>query len=1048
MRALASLSVRRPVSVLMTALAAIAFGIVAYQRLSLDLLPDLKYPSFTVRTEYEDTAPAEIENLITRPVEEEVGVLGGLQSIRSVSRSGVSEVTLEFDWKADLEMLSMEIREKLDRLDLPLEAGDPIVLRYDPALDPIMRIAYTGGEDLNLLRRVAERTLQPELEVALGVAAAQIRGGLEDEIQIDVDQERMAALGLSINQIQSVVATSNLNLPGGTLESAESRLLIRLVNEYDSLEEIRNLLIRAPSENSGAVRLGDVATVIRGSKEREEITRFRGEECVEIAIYKEGEANTVESAAAVRRKLEQLREKLPEGHELSILFDQSRFIERSITEVRNAALIGGLLAVVILLVFLRDIPSTAIIAISIPLSIIVTFIAMYRLGVSLNIMSLGGLTLGIGMLVDNSIVVLESIHRKRESGMGRARAAIEGTAEVGGAVVASTLTSIAVFLPILFVEGIAGQIFGDLSLTVTFSLLASLLIAITLIPTLSGLGSRFDVAKASGRGDSGGSGGSVGSTDSSGSVHPEASNGADAPMGAFASRYTQLLKGALARPALTLMTAFVLLLLSLGLVPLLGTELLPEVNEGEFFFEVRTPEGSPLELTDRVMTEMERKVEETSGIGHYYATIGRRQVTGGLSLNDQGENLAQLNVVVDDRSNDALQEEAIRSLRSAFTEIPDQESRAGRPSYFSLRTPIEILIFGEDIDDLRDYSLALTEAAQEVDGLTDIRSSLESGSPELRVRFDREKVARLGLDLRQLSETLRDRVFGSIPTRFKESDRQVDIRVRNQESDRGSVGDVRSLVLDGPDGAPIRLSTIAQIESARGPAEIHRIQQQRAAVVSANVSGISLGAGLDRMESVLQNTPPPPGISTELGGQGQEMGSSFRELVFATALALFLVYLVMAGTFESLLHPFIILFTVPLALIGVVLGLYVTGTSISVIVLIGAIMLVGIVVNNAIVLIDRINQLRRGGMEKTEAVLAAARTRLRPILMTSTTTVLGLLPMAFAVGQGSELRSPLAVTVSAGLILATALTLLVIPAAYQLVPSTIRPQPPVDEPDV
>ena len=1036
MRAIAQLSVRRRVSVVMTAIAMAVFGVVGFGRLSLGLLPDLRYPSFTVRTEMADTAPAEIENLVTRPVEEALGVLRGLQGLRSVSRSGVSEVTLEFDWKAELDLLSMDIREKLDRLDLPTEAESPIVLRYDPSLDPILRIAYTGPADLAFLRRVAERTLQPELEVVPGVAAAQIRGGLEEEIQVDLDQGRLAALGIPLSRVRDIVGASNLNLPGGTLETAESRLVLRLVNEYDSLEEIGGLLLRAPDPtdgSTGAVRLQDVATVRRGAKEREEITRFNGKECVEIAIYKEGEANTVEAARQVRTRIAELQTTLPEGHELAILFDQSRFIERSLTEVRNAALVGGLLAVLVLFLFLRDVRSTVVIATSIPLSVLATFVAMYRLDVSLNIMSLGGLTLGIGMLVDNSIVVLEAIHRQRTRGLGLIEAAVEGTAEVGAAVVASTLTTIAVFLPIVFVEGIAGQLFGDLSLTVTFSLLASLAVAVTMIPMLSSLGggSRTEAASVGAA-----SAGGRAPAPTRAPVGPEEMR----PLGRISDFYGKILESALRRPYVPIGISAFLLVLSLLAIPHLGTELVPAVNEGEFYFEVQTPEGTPLSRTDQVLARMESIIAEQPGIERFYTTVGSRQVAGGLSLNDRAENLGQVHVVLSNRSDETAQEATIEQLREEFSEIPDLQTRSGRPSYFSLRTPVEVFLFGEDLSALRDYSLELAGSIDREPGLADVRSSLEAGSPELRIRFDREKLARLGLDMRELSETLRSRVFGTVPTRFKEADRQIDIRIRNREEDRATVQDVRALVVSGPNGEPIPLVSVASIEEGRGPAEIHRLQQQRAAIITANLAGASLGRGMDAVADAVAATPPPAGITVELGGQGREMESSFTSLRFALALAVFLVYLVMAGTFESLVHPFVVLFTIPLAIIGVVLALAVTDTPISVIVLIGTVMLVGIVVNNAIVLIDTVNQLRRAGVEKTEAIIQGGHIRLRPILMTTTTTVLGLLPMALSVGEGAELRAPLALTVSAGLLFSTALTLVVIPAVYRIVPSRIGVQ--------
>ena len=473
MRAFVDLAVRRRVSVVMAALAIIVFGVVAYGRLALELFPDITYPSLTVRTEFPDTAPQEVENLVTRPVEESVGVLRGLQSIHSVSRPGMSEVTLEFEWGADMDLLSMEVREKLDRLILPAETTDPVVLRYDPSLDPIIRLALSGTDDLTALRRLADKQLKQDFETIKGVAAAQIKGGFEEEIQVDVDQDRLAALGIPLEAVRQVLGVGNVNLPGGALRGRDDQFLIRTINEYDDVAEIADLIVRR--DERGLVRIGDVAEVRRGSKEREEITRVDGAESVEISLYKEGDANTVTVAKRLRERLAAWQDgKLPPGTQLTVLFDQSHFIQQSVDEVRDAALVGGLLAILVLMLFLRDLRSTLIIATSIPISVVATFVAMYKLDITMNVMSLGGLTLGIGMLVDNSIVVLESIYRRRRDGAALYRAAVDGTAEVGAAVTASTLTSVAVFVPIVFVEGIAGQLFRDQALTVTFSLLASL----------------------------------------------------------------------------------------------------------------------------------------------------------------------------------------------------------------------------------------------------------------------------------------------------------------------------------------------------------------------------------------------------------------------------------------------------------------------------------------------------------------------------------------------------------------------------------------------
>ncbi|MBZ0266773.1 efflux RND transporter permease subunit, partial [bacterium] len=632
-RPLALFAVRRRVTVLMIALAVVAFGGVALTRLAVDLLPDIAYPSLTIRTEFPDTAPGEVENLVTRPIEEAVGVMSGLQEIHSVTRSGTSEVTLQFGWGADMDDLSLEIREKLDRVELPEDAEAPIVLRYDPTLDPILRLALTGSEDLALLRRVAEKEVKESLETRDGIAAAEVKGGEEEEIQVDVDQGKLAAIGVTIEELGGILTTSNVNRPGGRIESTDNQYLVRTLNEFASLSEIQDLVI-TPSGRA-PVRLSDVADVIWGAKEREEITRVNGRESVEIAVYKAGDANTVAAAGAVHEALPFIRDDLPQGMELTILFDQSRFISRAVNEVRDALLIGGLLAILVLALFLRDGRPTLIIAVSIPLSIVATFILMYRLGVSLNIMSLGGLTLGIGMLVDASIVVLEAIHRRVKSGMPRARAAVEGTAEVGGAVTASVLTTIAVFFPIVFVEGIAGQIFLDQALTVTFSLAASLAVALTLIPMLSSLGAGRDQA--------------LKQLDT-GSAPEFDEADAHATLGRLSTAYEKLLRGVLRRRVRTLVVAGALFAGAILLLPRIGTELIPELTEGEFHYEAVLPEGTPLAATDRVIADMEAAAAEVPEVETVFATVGTRLVSGGLSLKTKGENLGQVNVVLRDRA--------------------------------------------------------------------------------------------------------------------------------------------------------------------------------------------------------------------------------------------------------------------------------------------------------------------------------------------------------------------------------------------------------------
>lgn len=1011
-RSLVTFSVSRRVTVLVIKAAFVAFGTVGLSRLAINLLPDISHPSFTVQTDFPNAAPGEVENLVTEPVEEAIGVLKGLEDVHSVSRAGVSEVTLQFAWGTDMDSIAMDIREKLDRLILPDDTEKPIVLRYDPALDPIIKVALVGSKDLRLMRYVAEKKIKEELEKIPGVASAQIKGGEEDEIHVNLNQGRLAAMNITPEQIGRVLSASNINRPGGSLKSRESQYMVRTLNEYQDVREIAGLTITPPGRPP--VKLGDVAEVVWGAKDREEISRVNGQECVTIEIFKEGDANTVLVANAVKDAFEWLPRELPAGMSLTPLFDQSRFIKQSINEVRDALLMGGLLAIVILLLFLRDIRATLIIATSIPLSVMVSFLLMYQTDVSLNIMSLGGLTLGIGMLVDASIVVLEAIHRQRELGLSRTQAAIEGTTEVGGAVIASVLTTIAVFVPIIFVEGIAGQLFRDQSLTVTYSLIASLLVSMSLIPMLASLGGGRIAAKTK--------------------VRDEAES-----LGFFSSLYESMLRGALHLRWLTMAAAVAVFVASLSLWPRIPRELIPELTEGEFFFEVTMPEGTSLEATNDVMLAMEAIAQERDEPAVVYSMVGSRGVSGGLSLKTKDENLGQLNLVMKDRGDDALEQRVSQALREQFHGMPNLETKLGRPSFFSLKTPVEVYFFSEDLNLLRDYTGALRQRLEKIEGLVDLRSSLEAGNPELTVVFDRDQMARLGLDVQTVSTTLHDRINGTVVSRFQDGDRQIDIRLRNREIDRDSITDIQNIVVGMSNNLPVTLKAVAKIEPARGPSEIHRIQQSRVAIMSAAVKGRSLSAVTADLQAEIDAFPPPAGIEApQLSGQNKEMEASFASLFFAIGLAVFLVYLVMAATFESLIHPFLILFTIPLAFTGVLLSLALSGLSISIIAFLGAIFLVGVVVNNAIVLVDAINRGRREGLDKLEAVVRAGKIRLRPIMMTTLTTVLGLLPMAIGFGEGAELRQPLAVVVTGGLTVSTLLTLVVIPAAYMIVPSRVR----------
>ena len=1009
--------------------AAVVFGLVSLDRLDLKLLPEISYPTLTVQTEYPDAAPLEVENFVTRPLEEAVGVIAGLRNLRSASKPGMSEITLEFSWSTEMDYAGLDVREKIDLIELPEECKQPVILRYDPSLDPIIRLGVYGDDNLVRLRYIADRTVKKELESLDGVASAKVLGGLEEEIQVDLDEKKLASLGIPITDVSNRLLQDNINQSGGKLRDAGSEFLLRTENEFRDIDDIRNTIV---SEQEGRrIVLADIGDVRRGYREREIISRINGKEAVEIAIYKEGSKNTVEVADRVKWYLGYINQQLPEGIETEVLFDQSRFIKQSINEVLSNAILGALLAIAVLYLFLRDLRSTMIIGLSIPISILATFVMMRQLGVSLNLMSLGGIALGVGMLVDNSIVVLESIARYKEEGLDRKEATFKGASDVGKAVIASTLTSVAVFLPIVFVEGIAGQVFRDQALTVSISLLASLMVALMLIPMISALQGRPAPNPVQIFGEPeppktrrrpirwAGAGfrfvtvsvtvfllrigktivGILGKL-SGGMLRPLVglfNRGYDA----LANRYIPALDWALERRGFFLSLVVLLFVVSLGAGRFLGAELIPQFSQGEFSFNVQLPEGSPLETTDGKLRQMEEIVEDAPGVDRYFTSVGQASRLGSNSKN-KDKNLGQINITMSDTGDHKQEERVVETLRNKFASISGIQYKFSRPMYFTLQTPISVEIYGYNIDKLRAVASEVELEMAKIRGIKDVKTSMEVGNPELNVVFDRDRLSYFGLSLDEVSNRLKTKIQGDVPTRFKEREIQVDIRVRTDAWRAENIGELSSLVVGEREGAPIRLSSVADLSVARGLSQITRISQQRAAVVSGNLSGRDLGSASRDIQAVIDRMALPQGVTIELGGQNQELNKSFRSLLFALLLAVFLVYLVMAAQFESFVHPFIILFTVPMGAIGVVWLLLLTGQALSIVVFIGAIMLSGIVVNNGIVLIDYINRLRRSGVPKREALREAGRVRLRPIVMTTLTTVLGLLPMALGFGDGAE----------------------------------------------
>lgn len=1051
-------SIRRPVTVLMTTLGVALFGLVAASRLSVDLLPDVSYPSLTVRTDLPDAAPSDVEQFVTRPVEEAVGVVPGLTHMHSVSRPGQSEVTLEFTTGSRMDLASLSVREKLDLVTLPREARRPAILRFDPSLEPILRLRFSGGDNLQRLRRIAERTIKSDLEGVPGVAAVKVVGGEEEEIRVEVDAGRLSAVGLTLSDVTRRLSEENVNLAGGSLTEGHSEYLIRSTNQFASPEEIGRVILAARespgSDVAGVVRLADVATVGRGARERDVVARADGAEAVEISVYKEGDANTVSVARSVKKRVARLQ--LPQGMKLITVADQSHFIESAIREVVDSAWLGGLLAVLVLFAFLRQLGTTFIVAVTIPVSVFATFIIMYRFGLSLNLMSLGGLALAIGHLLDCSIVVLESIFRKREEGLEPQAAAAQGTRTVAMAVTASTLTTVAVFFPLVFVQGLAGQLFRDQALTISVSQIASLGVALTLVPTLFALGQRLrrnghepGAAGRSGRWASVIRWGmfvvlalprlAVRGLKVAGRwLRPVVERllvPFDRGYGWLEAVYPSLMRRALAHRGRVLGVSTAGLALTLAVAGFLPRNLFPPFTQGEFRFNVRLPEGTALAVTDDALARIAKSVARDPRIRFVYTSAGQTDLSafaGSAREANRGQVAVQMKSATDRRAEEAV---AAR-LRTAMEEIPGLTYEFERPALLTFKNPVEVEIYAYDLDTLRVVADAVAQRLARVRGVEDVQSSMRTGDPEVQIAFDRDRLAAMNLDPAEASRLVRNAVEGEAATQFSDLDRKLDVRVLARPEQRSVVAELASLDVGRNQDRAVPLGAVANVTVARGPAEIRRIAQQRAAVVSANLVGRDLASTAQDIEAAIAGMGNGSEARVQLAGQNRELAETFGSLRFALLLAVFLVYLVMASQFESLLHPFVIFFTVPLGAIGVVAALLLTGQSVNVVVLIGVVMLGGIVVDNAIVLIEAVKQLREQGLSRREALIAGGERRLRPILMTTATTALGLLPMALGLGDGAELRQPLAITVIGGLLVSTLLTLVVIPVMYLLLDRT------------
>ena len=1013
------LAIHRPITMFMLSATVVLLGLISLTRLPVDLLPDVSFPSITVRVGYPGVGPLEIEELVVRPLEQALAAVPGVEQINSTASEGSGTVRLNFAWGTELNEAADEVRTRIDRIRgrMPEDADPPTIFKFDANSQPIMGIGVEGSYDRVTLRELATNDLSPRLERVAGVASVTVDGGLRRQIQVELSKEKITALNLSVSRITTLLRSENQNIPLGEVDEGDTTYLLRSAGQYENLDDIRNLVVQ--TTNGVPIYLRDIATIYDGTEDFRNFTRINGQPGVRMRVTKQSGKNTVDIADDVKAEIERINASV-KGMRLSVLDDQSVFIHRSIDSVKEHAMFGSILVIAIIFLFLRDLRSTFIICLSIPISVIGTFALLYFAGYTLNTMTFGGLALGIGMIVDASIVVLENTYRHMEMGKGRVEASIEGSEEVWSAILASTLTHIAVFVPLLFLSGVSSILFKQLAIVVMFSLVMSLFVAVTIVPVLCAKLLRLP-AEAHAR------------TGLTGRLY----NSTERMLERVDDGYKSLLHRSLHHRPMVLGASAALVLIAALILPTLTFELMPQADEGEVTIDVEMPVGARIERTEQTILEVEKlalaAVPETvmiissgGGGGFFGGGSNRGNVT--LRLGPKTER---------ERSSEQVAADLRREL-SGLTGAMVRTRASGGNSQMNrilgglsdARLSVEIR--GHDLDDAQRLMQQTRTMMEDTEGVTDVRLSREQGRPELAIRVDRPKAAMLGLSVSGVAETIRTNVAGTQAAMFRERGNEYPIIVRLREEDRGAVRDIGDVLVQTPGGQVTPARTVLEVAPQAGPVQIERKNQERIARVNAEVE-TALSEAVERVEAKIPSLDIPADFSVGFGSEVEEQARAFSQLQAMLLLAVLLVYGVMASQYESFLDPFIIMFSVPVSAIGVVLALKLTGTTFSLQAYIGVIMLAGIVVSNAILLVDYTNILRRrDGMPLREAVETAGRTRLRPILMTSGATILGLVPMALGIGEGAELQAPLARVVVGGLLASTMVTLVLVPTVYTL----------------
>ncbi|ATW25954.1 efflux RND transporter permease subunit [Candidatus Formimonas warabiya] len=1017
-------SVKRPVTICMVILCVVLLGFVSLSRLAVDLFPDMKFPVAIAITQYSGVGPEEVESMVTEPLEDVLGTVQNVDKIQSQSMAGQSMVIVWFNWGTDMDFATLQMREKIDLIkgSFPDEVTDPMVMKADPSMMPVVQLGLSGGKDLMDLKKIAEDVVKPRLERLAGVASVSVTGGYTREIQVLADPVKMEAYGIGLNQISQALKGENMNVASGRVTEGKKELYVRTIGEYTSLDDIKNINIALPG--GGTVFLKDLAEVKDGFAEQQQYTRMNGEPSVGISVQKQSKANTVQVSNLVQKELDQIAREIPGNVKAVTVYDQATFIRQSIGSVSSHAMTGGVLAILVIYLFLRNLRSTVIIGLAIPISIIGIFSVLYMGGLTLNMMSLGGLALGIGHLVDCSIVVLESIFRYREDGYSLTEAAIKGGSEVGMPVIASTLTVMVVFLPIVFVQGLAAMLFRELALTVASSQGVALLVALTLVPMLSSkLLAVVDKNQAA-EGESG----------KQNALKKAGSKVGDL-FGRLEQAYGKGLAWSLAHRKRVVLIVVAAMVASLALVPVIGMEFMPKVDSGELAISVELDKGTVLSETNKVAEHIETVLGDIKEVKTVFTSVG---AAGDDFMGSSTPEVSQMRVMlVPKAERQRSADQVADDIRQRIQEIPgadisvtvsDSTGGGGQSS-----APVSIQIRGDDLDVLKSMAEEIVDVVKSVPGTREVESSITVGRPELQIRVNRDKAAAYGLSVSQVASAVRAAFEGDVATKYRTGGDEIDVRVILPEHYRENVRDLKDVIVPTANGAQVALSDLVITNIDAGPTQIDRENQARTATINSQLSGRDVGSVTKDIQAKLKDFKLPQGYTIEYGGENADMIEAFSSLGLAMILAIILTYMVMASQFESLVHPFVIMFSIPTMIIGVIGGLALTGRSFSVTTFIGLIMLTGIVVNNAIVLVDYINVLRRRGLSRNEAITKAGPIRLRPVLMTALTTILGMVPLALGIGEGAETQAPMATAVVGGLSTSTIFTLIFVPVMYTII---------------